>query len=250
MMCEAEAVEGDVSWRRNLPYFSTTAAGDGFALVGDAAGFLDPFYSPGLDWLAFTTARAAHLICEQQSGKADMAKLVDRHNRDFSLSYHRWFHALYLNKYDYLGDYELMRIAFLLDLGLYYLGIVTQPYYRGKEALLEPYFSTPPATPFFHFMACYNRRLAAMGRERRGRRTFGLRNTNRRFMFGGYSLQATAVIPIARALLSWVCLEVTEGWRTWFVRRPPLSDEQPKTAVPPKSEPLSDLPAEPVHDRP
>ena len=48
--------EDDVHYRRNLAYSSTTFAGDGFALVGDAAGFIDPFYSPGLDWMACTAS--------------------------------------------------------------------------------------------------------------------------------------------------------------------------------------------------
>lgn len=218
MMADAVPVEGDAHWRRNLPYSCSTQAGDGFVLAGDASGFLDPFYSPGLDWLSFTTARAAHLICAQQAGHAAVATLVEKHNHDFALSYHRWFHALYRNKYDYMGDFELMKIAFLLDVGLYSLGIVTQPYYRGKVALLEPYFATPPATPFFHFMTFYTRRLAAMGRNRRSRKVFGQRNTNRRFMFGGFNLQATAAIPIAKAICGWLWLELTEGWRTWFER--------------------------------
>lgn len=227
MMKDAVAVEGDSHWRRNLPYSCSTLAGDGFVLVGDASGFLDPFYSPGLDWLGFTTARAAQLICAQQGGHTEVAALVEKHNRDFSLSYHRWFHALYLNKYDYMGDYELMKTAFLLDVGLYSLGIVTQPYYRGKVALLEPYFATPPATPFFHFMAFYARRLAAMGRNRRQRGVFGLRNTNRRFMFGGFSLQASAAWPIAKAVCGWLWLELTEGWRTWFEKREPVAAKAP-----------------------
>lgn len=216
MMAEATPVEGDVHLRRNLAYSVGTVAGDGFVLVGDAAGFLDPFYSPGLDWLAFTTARAVHLIGQQQAGGADMGRLVAKHNRDFTLSYQRWFEALYRDKYDYLGDFELMRLAFLLDLGLYYLGIVTQPFFRGREALLEPYFATPPATPFYHFMRTYNRRFAAISRDRRRRGVFGRRNTNRRFMFGGFSLKPVAVIPILQAAIGWALLELTEGWRTWF----------------------------------
>ena len=47
--------EEDVHWRKNLAYYSTTFAGDGFVLVGDAAAFMDPFYSPGMDWISFTT---------------------------------------------------------------------------------------------------------------------------------------------------------------------------------------------------
>ena len=55
----AQWVEGDVHWRKNLPYYSTTYGGDGFALVGDAGAFIDPFYSPGMDWVAFTTVAAS-----------------------------------------------------------------------------------------------------------------------------------------------------------------------------------------------
>lgn len=234
MMAGAEPVAGDVHWRKQLAWSSERIAGDGFVMVGDAAGFLDPFYSPGLDWLAYTTARATRLICAQQAGEQELAGLVSRHNRDFTVSYERWFKALYRDKYDYLGDYQLMRIAFLLDLGLYYLGIVTQPYYRGLSAFQEPYFTPPPSTPFYHFMSFYNRRLAAMGRQRRKRGTFGRANAGRRFMFGGFSLQPAAVIPIIKALLGWGWLEVTEGWRSWFTRHAaeaPLT--KPETTVAP-----------------
>ena len=41
--------------RRNLPYSSTTYAGDGFALVGDASAFLDPLYSQAIEIVGDTT---------------------------------------------------------------------------------------------------------------------------------------------------------------------------------------------------
>jgi flavin-dependent dehydrogenase len=37
LMADAQWTDGDVHWRKNLPYYTTTYAGDGFALVGDAA---------------------------------------------------------------------------------------------------------------------------------------------------------------------------------------------------------------------
>ena len=57
-----------------------------------------------------------------------MAERIERHNRDFSLSYHSWFESVYKDKYDYMGEWDLMSIAFRLDLGLYYLGVVSQPF--------------------------------------------------------------------------------------------------------------------------
>ena len=116
LMVDAQWTEGDMHWRKNLPYYSTTFAGDGFSLVGDAAGFLDPYYSPGMDWISFTATCTAELILAQQRGEALEMK-VKRHNKDFAQSYERWFKAIYLNKYEYFGEYDLVRLAFLMDLG-------------------------------------------------------------------------------------------------------------------------------------
>ncbi len=220
LLREAQCRPGDVHWRKNLPYYSTVFAGDGFALVGDAAAFLDPFYSPGMDWIAFTASATAELLQKHYSG-ADLASALQKHNTDFSLSYQRWFEALYRNKYEYLGDYELMRLAFLLDLGLYYLGVVSQPFKRGLKALTQPVFSTPPSVPFFYLMRGYNRRLAAIARERRRRDRWGAHNHSRRFLFGGYTLAPGSSLPLLRAFLGWLWLEFTEGWRTWFRHPPP-----------------------------
>ena len=219
LLADAEWIDGDVHWRRNLPYFSTTYAGDGFALVGDAGAFLDPFYSPGMDWVAFTATATADLILAERRGEAVASRLA-QHNRDFTRSYARWFEALYLDKYDYLGDFELMRLSFLLDLGLYYLGVASQPYRRGAAGLKQPVFSTRPSVPFFHFMRLYNRRLASIARVRRLRGTWGRSNAGRRFLFGGYTFSAKSVLPILRALLGWGWLELSEGWRSWFAARP------------------------------
>lgn len=237
LLDDAHWREGDVHWRKNLPYYSTTFAGDGFVLVGDAAAFLDPFYSPGMDWIAFTSAAAARLIAAEQRG-ARIGELIERHNRDFSRSYARWFEALYLNKYEYMGEFDLMRLAFLLDLGLYYLGVAAQPFKRGPQALTEPVFSTPPSVPFFHFIRTYNRRFAAMARMRRRRNRCGRFNARRRFLFGGYTFAPASAWPLLRSLVGWAWLELTEGWRSWWTggRRAPQAgavSPQPGRAVAP-----------------
>jgi flavin-dependent dehydrogenase len=219
IMADAQWREGDVHWRRNLPYYSTTFAGDGFALVGDAAGFIDPFYSPGMDWISFTVFSAAELILEQQHG-AEMATLVARHNRVFSRSYSWWFQAIYQDKNEYMGDYDLMSVAFLMDLGLYYLGIASQPFKRGPRALLEPVFSTTPSIPFFYFMRTYNRRFANMARARRRRNCWGKSNHARRLLIRGYTFSPISSWFVGKAIVRWAMLELTEGWRSWFRKKP------------------------------
>ena len=207
--------EDDVNYRRNLPYSSTTFAGDGFSLVGDAAGFIDPLYSPGLDWMAYTATATADLILAERAGENDIPERLNRHNQDFRRCYQRWFEALYQNKYEYLGDFELLRIAFLFDLGLYYLFVASQPFRHGPKTLIRPIFSLPPSTPFFYFMRFYNRRLVALARSRRERGVFGRSNARKRFLFPGFTFSAGSAKPMGGAFARWMWLELTEGWRTW-----------------------------------
>jgi hypothetical protein len=230
-------VEGDVHWRKNLPYYSTTHAGDGFVLVGDAAAFIDPFYSPGMDWMSFTTYAATEIISAQQRGE-DVSMLVEKHNRDFVRSHARWFNALYKDKYDYMGDFELMRTAFLLDLGLYYLGVAGLLYKEGHKALGYGVFVLPPSVPVYHLMRTYNRRMAAIARARRERGTFGRMNDARRFMFGGFTFERDGMNSkhLLKALMRWGYLEVIEGWRSWFAEKrkaAPLMGESPAPATTP-----------------
>jgi hypothetical protein len=215
LLADAQWQEGDVHWRKNLPYSSTTYAGDGFALVGDASAFIDPFYSPGMDWISFTTSSAARIIQTQQRGE-NIEPLLARHNRDFNRSYERWFTAIYQDKYEYLGEFDLMRLAFLLDLGLYYLGVASQPYKRGASAFCAPVFSLPHSVPFYYLMRLYNRRFARMGRARRSRNQLGTHNAGHRFLFPGYTFEPSSAVPILKALVQWGRLELAEGWRSWF----------------------------------
>src|SRR5207248_5104553 len=137
-----------------------------------------PLYSPGMDWISFTVSSAAQLILAQQRGE-EIGLSLEKHNRDFARSYERWFNALYRDKYEYLGEYDLLRLAFLLDLGLYYFGVASQPFKHGRVALCEPVFAPSVSTPFFHLMRTYNRRLARIARSRRERERLGRYNANR-----------------------------------------------------------------------
>jgi flavin-dependent dehydrogenase len=205
----AEPIEGDTHLRRNLPYISTRIFGDGFACVGDAAGFLDPLYSPGMDWIAYTVCNAVELINLERSGMAVAEKAACAGER-MSESYWRWFRAVYQDKYYYLGEYDLVKIGFLLDLGLYYAGVASQPFKRGKAALLEPVFSTKPSIPFYHFMAFYNRRLARIGKRRMEQGRASRLSANQRFLFPGYTFSPLSFAWILYALCGWLKAEVKE----------------------------------------
>ncbi len=215
MLVDAEFDENDMLWRRNLAYYSTTIAGDGFVLVGDAAAFMDPFYSPGMDWISFTASAAAELISAQRRGEP-MAERVARHNRDFVLSHRSWFESVYKDKYEYMGEWDLMSMAFRLDLGLYYLGIVSQPFKLGAKGLLKPPFSTGPSRPVFHIMKLYNKRFAQIARRRRIVNALGKTNRGKRCLIPGFTLSRGDIWRLITPLSQWAWLELTEGWRSWW----------------------------------
>lgn len=213
----ADPVPGDMHWRKNLAYRSTTFAGDGFVIVGDAAAFMDPFYSPGIDWIAFTASRAAALISRQRKGER-MQSLVDHHNHDFSTCYDRWFASLYKDKYDYIGEFDLLDLAFRMDLSLYYWGVVEPIYNTDESAYLAPPFTPPSGRLFAGLMRTYNRRFAAIARLRRREGRLGLMNDNRRKLIPGFTLDRADTRRIFPMLGSWLLLELREGWRSWGER--------------------------------
>ncbi|MEP6686639.1 MAG: NAD(P)/FAD-dependent oxidoreductase [Verrucomicrobiota bacterium] len=215
MLVDAVFDESDVHWRKNLAYYSTTIAGNGFVLVGDAAAFIDPFYSPGMDWISFTATSAAELISAQRRGES-MGERIERHNRDFARSHRRWFEAVYRDKYEYMGEFDLMSLAFTLDLGFYYLGIASQPFKKGLPALLVPPFSDAVSSPFFYFMRTYNRRFAQIARRRRHVGRLGRTNRERRYLIPGFTLKSTDVGQLVKAIMKWAWLELTEGRHSWF----------------------------------
>ena len=214
MLADAEYIGDDMHWRKNLAYYSTTFAGDGFVLVGDAAAFMDPFYSPGMDWISFTSYSAANLITRQRKGDLT-AEVVERYNRDFSTSHRRWFESLYKDKYEYMGEYDLMSLAFRLDLGLYYWGVVEVPFNVGEEALLAPPFSPPSGRLFAKLMSTYNRRFAEIARRRRRMGELGKTNRNQRRLIPGFLLNRGNMLNLFSFLAEWARLELKEGWRTW-----------------------------------
>src|SRR6185369_1055647 len=135
-----------------------------------------------------------------------------------------------------------MCLAFLLDLGLYYIGVASQPFKRGVAGLREPVFTTKPSVPFYHLMRTYNRRFARIAQSRRTRQVLGRTNDCRRFMFGGYTFAPSSGRPVLRALLSWGLLELREGWRSWF-RKSAASEAAPVEAVKMKPAPYAMKPA-------
>ena len=231
LLADAEMVDGDVHIRRNLPYFTKTPAGDGFILVGDALGFIDPFYSMGLDNLTMTCLSGIELIVAERRGEPFDQKLA-KHNDTFTKSIRNWYQGIFQDKYLYMGDFELMKVAFLVEIGLYYFGLIAPPYQRGRKTILDGMFYSPAAQPFFWFMRWVNRRLAAIAAVRRQRGTFGRRNVGQRMLIPGFAFDISIAKATGKALWALLKLEIRDGWRNWNPKRDAYGSIVPATNAP------------------
>jgi len=198
----------------HLPYTARRYMGRGWALVGDAASFLDPFYSPGLDHASNSVYATVRRIEDDLSGRLDEAALdetIREHNEAFERSYRRWLEALYVGKYELMGDAELLSCAFLFDTALYYLGIVT-PLYKDVEELRRPLvfgYEKGPAKWVYRSMRTFHRRLITLARKRRAAGVYGRRNAGRRVYPRAFDLgPAAAVGPLFRVFRSWLRIEL------------------------------------------
>src|SRR6266480_2968796 len=65
----AQVIEGDVHAFSAMPYSSAKVCGSEWISVGDAAGFIDPLYSPGLDFCSYTSYYVADVLARSLAGE-------------------------------------------------------------------------------------------------------------------------------------------------------------------------------------
>lgn len=223
LLARAELADGDFHAYSHLPYCAERYAGRGWALVGDAGSFLDPFYSPGLDHAAISTYATVRLLEDDLAGRSDEATLdaaLARHNARFERSYGRWLNALYVDKYELFGDADLTTAAYLTETALYYIGIVSP-----KENDLE-YLRYPPygegvwqEAAIFWLMRAYKSRLVALAGRRRALGIYGRNNVGRRYLGAAPGLGVSALPMLATGLKRWLAVE----WDTFVARLTPAS---------------------------
>ena len=205
---DARAIEGDVHAFSALPYYSEQVCADGWACVGDAAGFIDPLYSPGLDFCSYTSSFVADLIARSLTGE-DVAEQLEHYNKQYPIMYRSWFESLYRDKYYYMGDAELMSAALLLDVASYYFGLVIPAYKNPEKAFAELPFSGRPGRVAARIISFYNRRLVALGKRRRATGYFARRNGGWRELYDGFVPDRRVASLLRKGLGKWLKAELT-----------------------------------------
>jgi flavin-dependent dehydrogenase len=233
----AEPRLDDLRFYSHLPYATKQFMGRGWSLLGDAAAFLDPYYSPGLDHAAFTVEATIEIMKKDASG-ADVTPLIAEHNVTFVRSYWRFFYAAYKDKYYYMGEADLLSAAMLIDTAQYYIFLVIPAYRLLKKFHWMPVLGPKPAFISYHLMKVYNRRFKTIAQKRRAAGRSGALNDNRRIK-AYFNLGAAPLHMLLRGLKLWMQAELRLLPLLWQ-RRPaikasPEPPASPSPAHPPAS---------------
>ncbi|MEJ1962992.1 MAG: NAD(P)/FAD-dependent oxidoreductase [Gammaproteobacteria bacterium] len=104
-------------------------SGSRWALTGEAGVFLDPFYSPGSDFIAISNTYITELIAKDLANEpfAPFARLYEQ----FYFSFYRSTLALYTNQYAIFGDPEVMPVKVIWDY-TYYWGVLCQLFFQHR----------------------------------------------------------------------------------------------------------------------
>lgn len=109
----------DFHFLRKVSYgCSKVFSADRWALTGEAGLFLDPFYSPGSDFIAITNTYITELIAHDSAG-APLKPLVRQYQQLFS-SFYRNMLVLYRGQYALFGDARVMTAKVLWDYAFYW----------------------------------------------------------------------------------------------------------------------------------
>jgi flavin-dependent dehydrogenase len=230
----ARIIENDVHAFSALPYDSEKVCGDGWAAVGDATSFIDPLYSPGLDFCSYTSYYVSDLVARSLSGE-NVSEQLDYYNEQFPITYRLWFETLYKDKYYYMGDAELMSAALLLDVGTYFLGLVIPVYKNPEREFAHFPFEGKAGRLFAGMMKFYNRRLVILAKRRLATGYFGRRNAGWRELYDGFVPDIRLRHLLRKGLLRWWKCELV-NIRLLFVRRKRAEIANPKPQAPRKTQ--------------
>lgn len=100
-----------------------------WALTGEAGLFLDPFYSPGTDFIAIANTYITDLIARDRGGEA-IGMLAGIYER-FYFSFYESTLDLYRGQYPMFGHAEAMPVKVFWDYS-YYWGVLAQLYFQRR----------------------------------------------------------------------------------------------------------------------
>ena len=125
----------DFAFFRNFSYgCKQVFSGQRWAITGEAGLFLDPFYSPGSDFIAIANTYITELVGRDRAGRP-----LDAHAKIFDQIFHSFYEstlALYTDQYAIFGDPEVLPVKVIWDY-TYYWGVLAQFFFQRRLADLN-----------------------------------------------------------------------------------------------------------------
>ena len=120
----------DFAFLRNFSYgCKQVFSAQRWALTGEAGLFLDPFYSPGSDFIGISNTYITELIAIDRAGRP-----LGAHAKLYDQIYHSFYDstlALYTDQYALFGDPEVLPVKVLWDYA-YYWGVLAQFFFQRR----------------------------------------------------------------------------------------------------------------------
>jgi hypothetical protein len=139
----ADALDGkerpllDFAFLRDFSYgCKQVFSGRRWAITGEAGLFLDPFYSPGSDFIAIANTYICELVERDRAGKP-----LDAHAQVYDQIFHSFYEstlALYTGQYPIFGDPEVLPVKVIWDY-TYYWGVLSQFFFQRRLADLAAF---------------------------------------------------------------------------------------------------------------
>ena len=129
----ASALEGhavkDFRFMRHFSHGCRRVYGERWALTGEAGLFLDPFYSPGSDFIAIANTQICDLVARDRAGgpSAPYAAMYER----LYFSFYENTLTLYQGQYALFGDEQVLPVKVIWDYTFYW-ALLAPAFFTGR----------------------------------------------------------------------------------------------------------------------
>ncbi|MBB1473426.1 FAD-dependent oxidoreductase [Luteimonas sp. MC1782] len=149
----------DFRFLRHFSHGCRQVFGERWALTGEAGLFLDPFYSPGSDFIAIANSYITDLVVRDRAGDAFMqhAKLYEQ----LYFSFYANTMTLYQDQYPLFGDEQVMPVKVIWDYTFYW-ALLAPVFFAGRIADIPMYARL---RPLFERCSALNAALQPLLRE-------------------------------------------------------------------------------------
>ncbi|CAN5712902.1 tryptophan 7-halogenase [soil metagenome] len=150
----------DFAFLRNFSYgCKQVFSGDRWAITGEAGVFLDPFYSPGSDFIAIANGYICELVGKDRASQpfAPYAELYQQ----LYFSFYRHMLTLYQDQYPLFGDAQVMPVKVIWDY-TWYWGLLAPLYCQDRLTDLAVLGRLRPA---FEHSGALNRAMQQLLRD-------------------------------------------------------------------------------------